>query len=159
AEAKVESGLAAYPEDPTLLKLQHAIRTERAEEERRIAIRQAVDEATAHANNERWDQAIATIEKARRQYPNQPELQGALDRIEKARERQREQARLAAFENDLRRAQSMLDQGQAGQATQLLERLTVVFPNEPKVEALRHRAQAERERLEEQERERLEAER
>ncbi len=146
AFARVEGGLQTFPDEGMLLKLRQAILSERAQEERRTAIRQALEESAALDRGGRWEQATAPLEKALWQYPDEVSLRTALDQAKKKIDERKQAERLSALENDLRQAHRFLDQGQPGSATQLLQHLTVSYPGEAAVVSLLDRARADEQR-------------
>ena len=158
AQARVEAALRSFPDDAGLLKLEQAIRAERAQQQRRAAVQQTLDEVAACERGERWDEAVTAVQKALRQHPGDRDLNAALEQIAKARAESQERARVAALERELQHARELLNQGQAGEATKMLDRLSVSFQADSQVVSLRRQAEAEQQRAQAQ-RERQEAER
>ena len=158
AEAKIDAALVTYPDSQVLISLRQTIRAERSQEERRIAIRAALDESAALERSGELEKAEAILANAAHRFPDEASLSAPRARIAAARE---QRAKALALENDLKRTQMMLDQGQS--ATNLLKDLGVRYPNDPRLLELQERAAAEqrqafeRRQREAQERERADA--
>jgi eukaryotic-like serine/threonine-protein kinase len=146
ALACVEAGLRSYPENAPLSKLRQSILLERAQEVQRRVVEQCLDESIALAEAGRFEEAAALLERTLRQYPADAALRAALDTSRKKHQEQRERARSSALENDLKRAEQLLEQGDVFSATQLLQQMMTAYPSEAGVISLLERAQAEEKR-------------
>jgi len=157
AEAKVQSALSKFPESESLLSLRDMIRADRVQEERRAAIQRALQESAARERAGDLGNADAILQGALRDYPDEPDLKAARDRLAAAREQQareqqareqkarEQQAFAAAFEQELNQTGSMLDRGQLFEATRLLKRLEKNNSSDPRVISLQQRVAAQQE--------------
>ncbi len=89
ALARVEAGLKTYPDEGMLLKLRQAVLAERAQEERRTTIRLALEESASLDRGGQWEQAVAPLETALWQYPDDAGLSAALDQAKQKHEEQK----------------------------------------------------------------------
>jgi serine/threonine protein kinase len=132
----VGEGLASYPGNERLARLQDVILAGRAEQQRIETIKRALDESAQLQSVNRFDDALAVLDSALRECPAQAELQSAREEVRRKIEERERQRRAEAIQEALAKARGMVEGGKAESATRLLANATAHYPNEPELASL-----------------------
>ena len=133
----LDAGLRTYPGDQKLLGLMQRIASAKAEHAKALRLDQGVERCREMRRRGQIDDAIALAEALAEEHGAQPALVTLREELRRDFEqREREQAIARAVEQ----ARGFLDQGLAGNATQLLQPLTASYPENPEIRSLLDRA-------------------
>ena len=123
----LRTAFAEYPGAAPLRDALQAIGAAKSEHDRLTAMRDAESQVRTLLEKGRLVEATARIEVVTRAYGHSPELESLRKNAERALEARRRQAAAGTV---VANAQSLLDEGKAENATQLLRDATVQFPGE-----------------------------
>ena len=98
AASLVADGLSSYPGNERLLRLQDVIQSARADRDREESIIRALEESKRLRQANRFDDALAVLEKALRENPAHPELKTARDDLRRHMEGQERKRRAEAIQ-------------------------------------------------------------
>ena len=133
-----ESALQRYGEDARLQDLRRRLEALRVREEH---IHQAVRQARALTEQQKFDQATEVIETELGRYPGDPTLESEAEGIRQAAERQ-QALRLQALREAVRQIQSLLGQNRLEEARKLADTSLQRFPDDSTVAAASRQVQA-----------------
>ena len=149
--AALEKGLQTYRSNPSLeaalarTRRKIADLEEKARQERAEFIRQVLAESADLERKGQLQNACAVLEGGLQRYEFDPIITRALAQMRQKLAEQQDQAR-ALLEKELKQADTLILEGRALQATQLLARVQSAFPDEARITSLLDRAQAEERR-------------
>ncbi len=135
---KLRSALDRYPGAVALRELMQTIASAKAARQRQTALDEAVQQATALLNSERFAEALERIGAFVRAYGDAAALAALRKQAEEGFERQ---GRSAAIRRLVVEAQGLISAGRPATATEVLLRATRDFPGEPEVTSLLDLAQ------------------
>ena len=91
ASARIQEGLAGYPEDRGLLKLQAVVRKQRDDTEKSLYIEQQTSQARRLLDGGQEEKALALLQSALEKYPAEPSLKAMVVMVEQNLERTRKE--------------------------------------------------------------------
>jgi serine/threonine protein kinase len=142
----VRDGLASYPGNEQLVRLQEVILAAQAEHDREDAIRKALEESALLESANRLDDALTVLDAALRDCAGHAELQKAREELRRKIEEWERKRRADAIQEALTKARGMVAGGKAESATRLLANATATYPNEPELASLLDWAREEQKR-------------
>jgi PEGA domain len=91
ASVRIQEGLAGYPEDRGLLKLQAVVRKQRDDTEKSLYIEQQTSQARRLLDGGQEEKALALLQSALEKYPAEPSLKAMVVMVEQNLERTRKE--------------------------------------------------------------------
>jgi serine/threonine-protein kinase len=129
----LNAAVAQYPNAGALRELIQTAASEQAEHSRRTALEEAIKQTSALIGKERFGEALERIAAFVRAFGNAVALDPVRKSAEEGLERQRRVANVRKLVVD---AQSLLDSGRPGTATEVLQEGTKLFPGDPDIDRM-----------------------